>query len=181
MEEEASVCTTVGLARSWKKEEREKEEASHAHVITNAAGIHDPTSPRPSTSKCHDVAPFLPLASPPPLFPRLFPQHPPFPGMYNVHVLNGGPTTKQEERERNILKLGFYTFTVSRNRFRGTCTQSNLMRVREGTNEKPRLGYVQTLVCCLILLKPWNRFDAGKNQLVDFWSVSLGDSVTLIY
>ena len=96
------------------------------------------------------------------------PNTPPFPGMYNVHVLNGGPTTKQEERERNILKLGFYTFTVSRNRFRGTCTQSNLMRVREGTNEKPRLGYVQTLVCCLILLKPWNRFDAGKNQLVDF-------------
>lgn len=102
MEAEVSVRTTVRLARSWKKEEREKEEASHAHVITNAAGIHDPTSPRPSTS-----TPPRPSATT--TSRRSFSTRPPRLSLvrtggprsrpYNVHVLNGGPTTKQEERK----------------------------------------------------------------------------------
>lgn len=33
---------TLVLSRLEKKGGREKEEASHAHVITNAAGIRDP-------------------------------------------------------------------------------------------------------------------------------------------
>lgn len=35
-------CVRLGFLVWKKKAEREKEEASHAHVITNAAGIHDP-------------------------------------------------------------------------------------------------------------------------------------------
>lgn len=168
MEEEVSVRTTVGLARSWKKEEREKEEASHAHVITNAAGIHDPTSPRPSTSKCHDVAPFLPLLPFPP-GPR---------GMYNVHVLNGGPTTKQEERKT------FSNSASIRSSFTEPTQHPVWVRERKGTNEKARpmhrLGYVQTLVCCLVLLKTasvWGKINWSvvNNALPLFFTEKIND------
>lgn len=47
---------TLRLSRPKKKGEREKEEASHARVITNAAGIHDPRHLAPSSNHDRRVA-----------------------------------------------------------------------------------------------------------------------------
>lgn len=93
-----------GWTCSFVKERRKRERGSESrsHVITNAAGIHDPTSPRPSTS-----TPPRPSATT--TSRRSFSTRPPRLSLvrtggprsrpYNVHVLNGGPTTKQEERK----------------------------------------------------------------------------------
>lgn len=93
---------------SRKKGEGEKEEASHAHVITNAAGIHDPASPRPSTpprlsaTTSHILSSFSPVRQN-------------CPAKYNVHVLNADQP--RSEKNAKHPRLGFHcALRVSRNR-----------------------------------------------------------------
>lgn len=137
---------------SRKKGEGEKEEASHAHVITNAAGIHDPASPRPSTP------PRLSATTSHPLL--LFSRPPELPGQVQCTRAKRGPTTKREERKTFSTRLPLRSSSF-------TEPQQNRGRCRGGNDRKTstmdRLVIRLTPPRCFVLLKNRGTMRCGKS------------------